>query len=70
MSQVEDLLTVLPGEDLRQRVRPGDEVQFRARVLSRDVMKGVDRVGRTTPSISTRETVNLGLEAVAITVMR
>jgi len=49
MSQVEDLLTVLPGEDLRQRVRPGDEVQFRARVLSRDVMKGVDRVGRTTP---------------------
>ena len=48
MSQVEDLLTVLPGEDLRQRVGSSDEVQLRARVLGRDVMQGVDRVSRPT----------------------
>ena len=44
--QVEHLVDVLPGEDLLQRVRPGDEVQLGLiAVLFAQVAKGVDGVG-------------------------
>ena len=56
---------------LAERVGAGDEeklvIGFRR---GAEVAEGVDRVGRPGRSMSTRPTLNLGLDAVAITVIR
>ena len=70
MRERPELLDVLPGEDLRDRIGPGDEEQVGIGALGADVAQRVDRERRLPRSMSTRLTVNRGFDAVAITVMR
>ena len=49
VGQVEQLVRVLPGQDLGERVGTGDEEQLVVRTLLLQVAQGVDRVGRSRP---------------------
>ena len=69
--QLEQLVDVLPGHDGGQRVGAGDEKPLGVRLAAARRSRRVSLVyvgpGRST---STRDTVNRGLDAVAITVIR
>ena len=71
LGEREQLLGVAPGEDVGQRVGAGDEVELgvgqRCACRSRSVSMVYVGPAR---SMSTRETENRGLDAVAITVIR
>jgi hypothetical protein len=61
----------VPGHNLRQRVRAGDEEQLNPiAALSTQVAQRIDRVRGAPRSMSIRLTENRGFDAVAITVIR
>ena len=71
VGKIENRIDFVPGKNLRQRIRTSDEVHVHVvAALDAQIAQGIRGVGRPGRSMSTRLTVNLGLDAVAMTVIK